>query len=275
MPAVFYRSLPLRTLTLPPASHTNCYVLGHRDALVVDPGTPFRGELQRLRSKLWRIRGSGGTFQAVFLTHHHSDHVASAQQLADELTVPIAAHPGTLARLPLAGPTVEIDDQHRFVIDQTVEVVSLHTPGHAPGHLCLFEPRRRYLLSGDMIPGGGTTLIRPSDGDMAIYLASLRRLAALEPSCILPAHGPVVRDGTAAVNRLIDHRLWREQRVLRALSSHPQDLPAVTARAYAEVSPLLWPLTRLSTLSHLHKLQRDGRATSCDGDRWVRNTDPA
>lgn len=276
MPRGFVQ-LALRTPTLPPADRTNCHVVGHHDAIVVDPGSTFRPELDRLLAYLWERRGRAGGVQAVVVTHHHGDHVGGASRLARELGVPLAAHRETLARLPAPPPqALALEDGQRLRTDPQLELVCLHTPGHAPGHLCLFEPVRRILVGGDMVPGAGTTLVNPPEGEMAAYLASLERLAALRPAMILPGHGPALEDGTAAVRRLVAHRLWREGRVLAALSPSRsgEDLWTVTLRAYAEIPAWLLPLASRSTLAHLIKLEQEGRAQRVSADRWTNTGAP-
>ena len=266
-----YDALALRTPTLPPVAHTNCYVIGHRQAIVVDPGSPYAPEQARLLERLHRLRGSGGALQAILLTHHHKDHVGGALALATALQVPVAAHPETFARLAELGrapcaPRELFDGSVLEVDGRSIEV--LHTPGHAPGHLCLFERASGALLAGDMVPGIGTTLIDPSEGDMGDYLTQLERLAALEPRLVLPSHGPVKRDGAAWIRKLIQHRLMREAKVRAALGAHGQALETVARLAYPEVPPFLGPLAVRSALAHLIKLEREGHARRTARGEW-------
>lgn len=265
-----YQCIPLRTPTIPPHTHTNCYLVGSTAAVIVDPGSSFPAELNRLRRAVWRLLGSGGGIQAVVLTHHHRDHMGGALVLAGELDVPLAAHPWTLEALgpgPLAR-TVELIGGSRLAVGPGQELDVLHTPGHAPGHLCLVDRQEQMVLAGDMIAAGSTVVIDPPRGDMALYMDSLARLMELGPQMILPAHGePIVR-GRRALSWLQDHRRWRERRILRALHE-TEDLHDLTRAAYPDVSPLLLPLASRSALAHLHKLEADGEAVS-RGERWAR-----
>ena len=265
-----YQCIPLRTPTLPPATHTNCYLVGSTAAVVVDPGSSFVAELNKLRRALWTHLGSGGGIQAVVLTHHHQDHTGGARVLAAELGLPLAAHPLTLEALGV-GPsvsTMELTGGSRLSVGPDQELDLLHTPGHAPGHLCLVDRREQMVLAGDMIANGSTVVIDPPQGDMALYMDSLARLLELGPQMILPAHGePIVR-GRRALSWLQDHRRWRERRILRALHE-TEDLHDLTRAAYPDVSPLLLPLASRSALAHLHKLEADGEAVS-RGERWAR-----
>jgi glyoxylase-like metal-dependent hydrolase (beta-lactamase superfamily II) len=260
---------PVRTPTLPPATQTNTYLLEGDQAVLVDPGTPYESEQQRLIAAVDAYLGNaGGQLGSVFLTHQHPDHVGAAQIVADHYGVAICAHPFTLQVLGLAGngaialnegAVVEPGPSSRFSV--------LHTPGHAAGHLCLFDLRRRYLIAGDMVPGIGTILIDPPEGDMSAYLDSLARLATLDPDWVLPAHGPSKR-GRAVLEQLIAHRLMREEKVLRALDSGPASLGQIVPRAYDDTPKSAWPLATRSSLAHLEKLLCDGRVQRVGDEQW-------
>ncbi len=270
-----FRCFPLRSPTLPPADHTNCYLVGRETALVVDPGSPYPREIQRLLHEIYTFLGTGGAIRAIFLTHHHGDHIGGVPRLVRALRVPLAAHPQTLARLPASClqskiPPLSIDDGEQLHLEPRLTLEAIHTPGHAPGHLCLFERNRGVLLSGDMIPGTGTTIIDPPEGEMAGYISSLERLSGLAPQWILPAHGPAIRGGQSAPRKLIQHRRWREHRVLSALHAVPRDLWTITKQAYDDTSPLMLPLARRSALAHLIKLAADGQALRDEGGSWRR-----
>jgi glyoxylase-like metal-dependent hydrolase (beta-lactamase superfamily II) len=282
MPALLlppgYALLPLRTPTLPPATHTNCYAVGERSAILVDPGSAFPGELRRVARHVAALARSGGVLVEIVVTHHHADHHRGVAPLARAHAVPVAAHRRTLDRLALAAaiPRRALDDGDLLVVDGGSALRVLVTPGHAEGHLCLFDEAQRVLLAGDMVLGAATTVISPPEGDMAAYLASLRRLAALDPALILPAHGPPRDEGRRCIEQLIAHRLMRAARVAAALDRTPRDLLAVTRAAYPDVSPLLWPLASRSALAHLIQLEGEGRARrvppaagACVGERGI------
>lgn len=264
-------TLPLRTPTLPPATHTNCYLLGEERLLIVDPGSPYDDEVSLLERTLAERRDCGTVLEAIFLTHHHPDHVGGVAAISSAFDLPVFAHPLTLARMSGGYTTRAVEEGEEFEVDRLRSWKALHTPGHAPGHLCLFSESDGLLIAGDMIPGIGTILIDPSEGDMRAYLFHLARLAQLDPSCIYPAHGPSLSKGRQAIETLIAHRLMREERIFEALAAQggaAQDLAAIVRLAYDDVAPAAIPFAMRSTESHLRKLVDDGRVSRTPEGTW-------
>ncbi len=260
------RMLALRTPTLPPAAHTNTYLVGpdRGPQLVVDPGSPYADQQAVLDQVIADEAGAGRPLAMVLLTHHHGDHVGGASALAARWGVPIAAHARTARRL--AGRvevTRELADGERVA-----DVTCVHTPGHADGHLC-FE-HGGAVIAGDMVAGFGWILIDPDEGDMTEYLASLRKLHALSATMLLPAHGPVITDVTGKLHEYVVHRTMREDRVVSALAARTEAaLDELLPDVYADTPRILWPLAARSLRAHLDKLVREDRATVHDG-RWRR-----
>jgi glyoxylase-like metal-dependent hydrolase (beta-lactamase superfamily II) len=193
--APWIRVLPLRTPTLPPATRTNCYIIGDAaSAVVIDPATPYADEQARLDAWLEElcIRVT-----AIVLTHHHVDHVADATRLAAKLGgVPVAAHAETAARVRgRVAVTRTLDDGARLDYGPR-GLRAVFTPGHAPGHLCFVDEAAGAIVAGDMVASIGTIIVEPEDGgDMRIYLESLRRLRRevdAGAATLLPAHGPPI-----------------------------------------------------------------------------------
>lgn len=263
--------VPLQTPTLPPATHTNCLLLGEDELWVVDPGSPWRSEQARLDAALDALAAEGRRARGILLTHHHHDHVAGAMSLSARLGIPIAAHRDTAARLQ---GEVRVD---RLLGDGDALPVGPrpwrlhHLPGHSTGHLCLVQDQSRAVVAGDLVAGSGTVVIDPPDGDMADYLASLERLLALGPRTLYPAHGPVVPGGELLLRAYVKHRLEREALVVAALAGRagpalPEEL---LPGAYPEVDPALHALAARSLLAHLLKLVKDGRARAGEGGRYA------
>ncbi|MBA3542459.1 MAG: MBL fold metallo-hydrolase, partial [Deltaproteobacteria bacterium] len=184
------RVLALRTPTLPPAAHTNAYLVGPLDGpvAVIDPGSPYPEEQAALDAALAELEIS-----LILLTHHHGDHIGGAVALAARTGAPIAAHRETAQLLDGVVPINRFVDEGEVIVVGDTPITAIHTPGHAVGHLC-FE-HAGSTVAGDMVAGLGTILIDPSEGDMAHYLASLELLLGRPPGTLLPAHGPPIVDG--------------------------------------------------------------------------------
>ena len=257
--------VPLRAPTLPPATHTNCLLLGDEELWVVDPGSPYQDEQAVLEETLAALASEGRRARGIFLTHEHADHVGGAARLASKLGLPVAASEATRARLPAE---VRVD---RVVKDG--EALGgpwrcLILPGHTRGHTCLLDEESRAVAAGDLVAGIGTVIIDPPEGDMADYLASLDRLLALGPGTLYPAHGPVIPGGVARLEQYKAHRMAREALVAGALGAEPAEPAQLVPAAYPDVAPALYGLAERSLLAHLLKLERDGRAVRV-GDRWT------
>ncbi|MBC7976296.1 MAG: MBL fold metallo-hydrolase [Myxococcales bacterium] len=255
------RVLALRTPTLPPAAHTNVYLVGPEagPVAVVDPGSPYPEQQAVLDQILAELPPA-----AVLLTHHHGDHVGGAMALAARWSVPIAAHARTADRLV---GLVDVD-QHVDDGETVYGATAIFTPGHAEGHLCFAVGDA--TIAGDMVAGVGTILIDPSEGDMAVYFASLERLLARPQMTLLPAHGPAIPDGHGRLREYLAHRRAREAMVVAALTSSPRTLGELVADVYRDTSRMLWPLAERSLLAHLGKLAQEHRAVDAGAGRWSR-----
>ena len=264
------RILALRTPTLPPATHTNAVVIGHEVLWVVDPATPHNDERERLLDFLDDEERDGRPVRGIVLTHHHRDHVGAAAWLKASRGWPILAHPRTQALLEDIVHIDETIDEGRVLSGSEREDDQwhvLHTPGHASGHIVLWEPQRAGMIGGDMVAAIGTIIVEPPDGHMATYIGQLRRLAALEPRWLVPAHGEAIEAPVAHSEHYIRHRLGREARVRAALSEGAAPLSEVTARSYRDVPAALHPLAERSCLAHLIKLEEEELAYK-QGEWW-------
>jgi glyoxylase-like metal-dependent hydrolase (beta-lactamase superfamily II) len=254
------RAFPVRTPTLPPATHTNAWVLGARDLVVVDPASPYPEEQEALARAL-----EGHRVRAIFLTHHHQDHVSGAVDLARRTGAPVLAHAQTGGLVPFAideavdeGVALEVDDGSPWEL--------VFTPGHAPGHLCL--RRGDTIVAGDMVAGVGTIVLDPPEGELALYLLSLERLLRLEPARLLPAHGPVIEPAVPLLAHYVTHRHERTEQFRRALQALGAADPAAIARhVYVEIPPSYLGVAARQVLCHLQWLEGRGEVMK-DGEQW-------
>lgn len=255
------RNILVRSHTLPPAAHTNCFLLGDSQShrILVDPSPASDEEMD----KLCRLVDRFGIHE-VFLTHHHPDHHERAPDIARRLGVPIGMSEDTQQRLlakkgmdyfhDLAVHHYREGDVICRWLGRAVHVVEV--PGHDEGHLALMPEDRAWCIVGDLIQGIGTVVIAKPEGDMRKYFATLERLIALAPRVIIPSHG-IALGTTYRLEETLKHRRQREQQVL-ALWHEGKDLDAMLATIYSDVDPRLLPLARLNIESHLDKLRAEG-----------------
>ena len=252
--------VPVPTATLPPADHTNSYLVGDPkgEYILVDAACRSKEAMEGLVSAVERHQGE---LIAMMFTHRHLDHLGDIELLKEAFSVPIWASKETATAIPcdrilVDGEILRLGNQQWQVLD---------TPGHCTGHLCLFS--EAGLIAGDMVAGIGTILIPPSDGDMNIYLEQLYRLSDLKPHLIFPSHGPVIPLPQKKLKQYITHRSKRHQRVLAATSRH-NSTADIALDAYSD-SPDAHPiLAEDQTLAHLLALEREGKIER-SGQGWV------
>ena len=248
---------------------TNTYLVGRRDPILIDTGVGEPGYVPLLEGYLAE-RGWPRPAR-VIVTHRHRDHLGGVTQLRTRfpgLAVAKMIHRDT----ELPDPIDDLRDG-QTVKGDGVTLVPVYTPGHASDHLCYHLLEENAVFTGDVVLGGSTTVIPSGDGDLADYMASLRRLQALGVTRIYPAHGPVIEDAQGRIAEYIEHRMLRERQILDTLADGIETIPAIVARVYVDVAPALHPVAALSVESHLKKLAREKRVqedTQRDRpSRWV------
>lgn len=245
--------ITVRSNTLPPADRTNCFLIGDARRVLVDPSPNSREELTRL----YRLLDREG-FDEIFLTHHHPDHREYADEVARRYGKPIGMSADTAARLGamLKGLDVRIYREGDEVLRWLGQPVrAIEVPGHDEGQLALMPDNRAWCLVSDLFQGVGTVVIGGPEGNMRKYFDSLRKIIALNPRVIFPAHGM----GVGTVWRLQETLRHREQReaqvkaLVLAGNSEDEMLKAI----YREVDPRLLPFARMNIRSHLQKLREE------------------
>lgn len=264
------RVLPLRTPTLPPATHTNCYLLGERRLTLVDPATPWEEEQAALDEALDALLAEGAVVERVVLTHHHFDHVGAAMHVRERYQVPVLAHRLTQERLE---GHVSVDghlNEGEYVETDRGAWEVLHTPGHATGHLCLYRASESAVVVGDMVAGVGTIVLEPPEGELGAYLDSLQRLRALGASVLFPAHGPDLRDPEGVLSYYIDHRHRRTDQLREALADGAPLTPlALVERVYGDSIPrMVYPIAERQVRCHLSWLEARGEACQSGEGSW-------
>ena len=120
----------------------------------------------------------------------------------------------------------------------------------------------------------GTTVMIPAGrgGNLRQYLASLERMAALDPRIAFPGHGPVIDRPIDLIRQYIAHRAMRESQILACASRRRADVDAIVTRIYGELVDPVRRAARETVTAHLEKLREDG-AIELDSARL--NSTPA
>jgi glyoxylase-like metal-dependent hydrolase (beta-lactamase superfamily II) len=241
---------------------TNCYLLFIGGGTwVVDPPSARREALDEIEA------AAKGGIVGILLTHTHGDHTGGVAALVERTGVTVYAHPKALPYLADGLPFSPLNE------GDTVEGWPVFAmPGHRFDSLCFLSPllpSPTLAIVGDLVAGGGTVVLDPSDGDLLDYLNSLHRLRdQLRPALLAPGHGPLIDEPERLLTYYINHRLAREELVLQALGNNPHSLNTLLPHVYSQLEPKYYPLAARSLLSHLIKLQKEGDAKEMEGG-WL------
>jgi glyoxylase-like metal-dependent hydrolase (beta-lactamase superfamily II) len=270
--------LPLASLTLPPATDTNCFLLGEERFVVVDPGAILAADQDRLVQHIKARQARGHTLVEIWLSHTHRDHIDAVPRLQRELGAEVACHAESARRVDRnigqnIGRNIRVD---RLITDgERTELpspggqqswLSLYTPGHDPGHLCFYEEHSQTLLAGDMLTDVGTVVIVPPDGSMRAYIDSLKRLQTLPLQRLAPSHGQVITAPEQRLSEILAHRLAREAAIVACLT-HPKTAAELVVEVYTDVDPRLYAMAEVNLRAHLDKLLDEGQVSAV-GDRF-------
>jgi glyoxylase-like metal-dependent hydrolase (beta-lactamase superfamily II) len=266
-------------------------VVDNGQAAMVDAGF---GEEDSIQERLAYLAGLPDVSVAyIVLTHHHFDHSGGAHRLREATGASVVMHkdeaplleaaareetPSDMdvpeemrpvrerlrrwrAEAALGQPDILVDDNDRLRVG-SASLRMVHTPGHSAGHICVFLEEDRVLFSGDNVLGMGTTAIAPPPhGDMVQYLASLRKMQALEAALLCPGHGPIVKEPNRKIQELLDHRRERDEQILGFIGQGRDTVWRLVKGVYPELDQRLVPMATGQVLSHLHKLEQEGKIT--------------
>jgi glyoxylase-like metal-dependent hydrolase (beta-lactamase superfamily II) len=221
---------------------TNTWIVdGGPVVAVIDPGPDDDSHLAAIDRKL-----AGATVGVVLVTHSHPDHLPLADRLATK-------HRASVHRYP------ELGDGDVVRVG-TMNLTALYTPGHSADHLCFWIGEDRAAFTGDLVLGEGSSMVTYPEGNVAAYLRSLERLAALKPAILFPGHWDPVKDAAAKLEEYRNHRLEREAQVLSEVRRGKGTAEELTRRVYGpEVGEELIQAAEMTMRAHLEKLIDDGK----------------
>jgi len=296
------------TLPTPfPVGPVNAYLVHGDPPVLVDAGVKGKRARAALDAGLNRRGLSINDLGAILITHAHFDHSGGAVRLAREAGIPVYCHPAASrdrsqeeliafrellvlcgAPEPLLrgldahfrfgaafGDPLEQADDLRLVEhgDKVqagdLELQVLHTPGHAPGHLCFASREAGLLLCGDLLldsitpnplPHFDPEQERGRVPSLPLYLDSLERVEALGPLVGLPGHGNTLPDTSESVRRNREHIETRGEVVLRACCNRPGTSVFRLSQALFDGDDRGTVFLALSeTIAHIDRLQDQGR----------------
>ncbi len=252
---------------------TNTYLLGDRTEIaVIDPGPDHSGHLDSILSALRPDQ----KISHIFVTHSHMDHSPLAPVLSAATGALVYAYGASrtgrseimeeLARSGLEesgegidpdfNPDIRIGD-HETIAGDGWQLTAHWTPGHLGNHLC-FESGGA-VFTGDLVMGWASSLVSPPDGDLTDFMASCRRLLQLDSRVFHSGHGAPIVDPAERLNWLIEHRLGREQSILRALKEGAADAETLAKKIYTDTPATLLPAATRNVLAHLIDLYGKSR----------------
>jgi len=246
---------------------TNLYVIGEGKVAIADPGPDSASQLDVLLKAL-----GGERITRILVTHCHADHsgaVAALCKRTGAITCGMPRRPtdpGADAKGPSGHSFIVPVDfdmplEHGSVLSgPSFEIEAVHTPGHAPDHLCFHIRADNILLSGDHAMGWNTSVIAPPEGHMGSYMRSLELLMERRETVYFPGHGGPVRDPQRYVKALILHRRWRENEIVECLRSGAVTIASMVPRIYAGIDPSLKGAAALAVLAQLEFMVEKGTA---------------
>lgn len=251
---------------------TNTYLVGRgNDLALIDPGPDDPKHLAAILAAVARRRISH-----VIITHTHRDHTDGMPALLAATGAKTAgfgrrvANRGSKRTSPSGGEFVEKDfipdiplaDNQRLEGDGWA-MTALHTPGHAPDHLCFALEGTNILFSGDHVMGWNTSVVAPPEGNMAAYIRSLERLTERSDGVYYPGHGGQVEDPQRLVRAYLLHRRMREQAIFECIRNGTNTVRAIVPVVYKGLDPKLLNAASLSVLAHVEHLIERG-LVRCD-----------
>ncbi|MEK6249643.1 MAG: MBL fold metallo-hydrolase [Planctomycetales bacterium] len=220
-------------------------------SLVIDTGFPWAH--RRLRKTLIEL-GADRTIKTVVNTHYHEDHTGNNDLFAELCNAHILAHAEAVPeiRFPkelpwyrsfLFGPSAiaEIKTIGGAVETEHLRFEIINTPGHCPGHICLYEPEKRWLFSGDLYVAADLDS-QLADANGPEWIGSLEAVLKLKPVWMFDAHGSLF-EGAEAVERQLRRKLDFLKAIrdrVKCHATHGQTIQQLTRKVFDRRDLVAW-----------------------------------
>jgi len=213
---------------------SNAFLIVEDELTLIDTG--LNGSQRHIVRFLNELGRSPNEITQIIITHCHLDHAGSVAALKELTGAKIAAHKAEadyvskvlplpyrkrpaypmswalhllfLRILNYPGAKVDILLEDGSVLHPLGGLQVIHTPGHAPGHICLYSPERRILFPGDLMTVRRSSLALPGNTyayDLDQAFISLRKLRGLSVDVLCPSHGnPLTNHATAELEILLN-----------------------------------------------------------------------
>jgi glyoxylase-like metal-dependent hydrolase (beta-lactamase superfamily II) len=250
---------------------TNTYLVGTRDLAVIDPGPDDPLHHAAILKAVGPRRVTH-----ILITHTHRDHTDGMPALiaaTGAQTVGYgrrAAQRGSKRTSPSGSEFVDQDFIPGIALSDGQQLKgdgwafdALHTPGHAPDHLCFALHGTGILFSGDHVMGWNTSVVAPPEGNMAAYISSLALLTERSDRVYFPGHGGQVEEPQRLVKAYLLHRRMREQAILDCIRQGGHTVRTIVPVVYKGLNPKLTNAATLSALAHVEHLIERG-LVRCD-----------
>jgi glyoxylase-like metal-dependent hydrolase (beta-lactamase superfamily II) len=316
-PGIYQLQIPIPNN---PLGCTNVYLLkGDKGCTLIDAGWSSREALYSLGNQLTEAGVSFKDISLIIVTHAHFDHYGLADSLKQLSGAKVALHHldrdllaprftdmdeylrqtenwfringvpthelpqsafiGMRRSAPPAAPDIALHDGE-IVPASPFNLQVTWTPGHSPGHICLYETNRKIFFSGDHILPVITPNIslqpNSSSNPLGDFLNSLNKIKPLDVTLVLPAHEHIFTNFRGRIDEIIQHHEQRNSEILGAMSTGAQTayqisqqitwMPEFGGMRFHDLAPMDKRMAVSETLAHLEAMRIQGSVAQANRD---------
>lgn len=244
---------------------TNTYIVGTQSLAVIDPGPEDPAHLDAILKA-----AAGRPITHILATHAHRDHVDGLDALRERTGAKTYAFPHSGRQASRASGEIGSEyTNYDFALDVALEhgssiagenwqLSALHTPGHAPDHLCFALEGSGVVFCGDHIMAWNTTVVAPPEGRMSDYIRSLELLLQRNDELFLPGHGGRITAPRRTVKAYLLHRRWRDQAILEAVRNGTDTVRKLLPVIYRDLDQNVIGAAAASLRAHIEYLAERG-----------------